>query len=164
MRGTTYVGLMVLAGGCLGPPMDVREHWYPAASPYGIGSNYAWTTEGIGKIRYSPDYLRLLRVHVDRVLGAKGYVLTDASEADFLVRTVINKREHASETGHEYYDQATVTIDVLQRRGKRLLWRGFLQTRIAYDLPPAKRRKRLRFGVDEILRNFPAPRDSSDDH
>ena len=163
MRRMAFVGLAVLAGGCnSGPPMEFKQFWLPAASPYGLGSSYAWVRvqdEG----GYSPDYQHLLHEHVDRVLGAKGYLLADAKTADFWVRTYFGKRTHSPETGHGSFDQVKVAIEALQPGTGTVLWRGLLQTRIAYDLPPINRRQRLKIGVEQILKDLPPPRMSSRD-
>ncbi len=90
-------------------------------------------------------------------------LLADAKTADFSVRTYFGRRTHSPETGHGSFDQVKVAIEALQPGTGTVLWRGLLQTRIAYDLPPIKRRKRLKFGVEQILKDLPPPRDSSSD-
>ena len=157
MRIMAAAGLAVMAGGCSpGPTMDVRQFWFPAASPYGFSGSYAWV-EAESEGGYSPDYHRLLRGHVDRVLGAKGYSLADPNKADFWVSTYFGRRTNA-DPGHESFDQAAIVIEALERGSGTVLWRGWLQTRIAYDMSPAKRRARLRIGIEKILKDFPAPR------
>ena len=177
MRRMAFAGLAMLAGGCTDPPMKISNNWFPAAppymavkhfwspaaNPYGLGGSYAWV-EAEDEGGLNPAYQGLLRGHVDRVLGAKGYALADANKADFWLSTYIDRRTRSGDTGyHEAFDQATVVLEALQQGEGTVLWRGALQTRLAYDLPPAKRRKRLKIGVEKILKDFPGPRDSSGD-
>ncbi len=166
MRRMAFAGLAVLAvlaGGCnSGPRMEFKQFWLPAASPYGLGGSYAWVRvqkEG----EYNPDYQSLLHEHVDRVLGAKGYRLADAKTADFWVRAYFGKSTHSPETGHGSFDRVRVAIEALQPGTGTVLWRGLGKTRVAYDLPPIKRRKRLKFAVEQILKDLPPPRESSGD-
>ncbi len=143
--------------------MKVEQVWFPAASPHGLGGNYAWADAEIGG-DYNPDYQRLVRGHVDRVLGAKGYLLADAEEADFWVSTFFGKRTRSADTDHhDPFDQAIFVVEALQPGGGTVLWRGRIKTRLAYDLPPVKRRQRLKIGVEKILKDIPAPHDSSGD-
>ena len=163
MRNLALACITVMAGGCnTGPPMDVKQYWFPAASPYGLAGSYAWV-KAKDDDGYNPDYQRLLQEHVDRVLGEKGYLLTDTEKADFWVRSYFGRSARSVDTGHESFDQATVVIEALQQGSATVLWRGLLETRIAYHLPPIKRRERLKIGVERIFKDFPPPRDSSGD-
>ena len=161
MRATALACLVVLTSGCsTGSLMQVEQFWFPAASPYGLGASYAWVSSQ-DEDGYNPDYQRLLQEHADRVLGAKGYRLTNAEAAGFWIRTQFGK--HLRTTGRDSFDQATVVIEALEQGTGTVLWRGLLQTRIEYDLPPIKRRERLKIGVEQILKDLPPPRMSSRD-
>lgn len=153
------VGLGLWVVGCSsGPQMEVRHFWYPAASPYGLGSGYAWL-DGENEDGFSPDYRKLLREHVESVLQSKGYALSEVKDAGFLATTYFGRQTRSAETGLQSFDQGVIIIDFLDKPSRAPLWRGRLMTRIEYDLPPAARRKRLRIGVEKILKGLPGPRD-----
>ena len=101
MRKLAIACLAVLAGGCnSGPPMEVTKYWFPAASPYGLAGSYAWV-KAKDDNGYNPDYQRLLQEHVDRVLGAKGYLLTDAETAEFWVRSYFGRSTRSVDTNDQ---------------------------------------------------------------
>ena len=61
----------------------------------------------------------------------------------------------ATETYVDQYDEATLILDIVDRRSRKLVWRGSTSARVRAEETPDKRDQRTRQAVDAILAKFP---------
>ncbi len=117
-----------------------------------------------------------IRAAVDETLSAKGFQRADLADADFMVAYFIEYKRKLSSgsvsvgmgrssygrhggvgygTGVSEYDQAILTIDMLNPADEKMIWRG-VGSRSAYDgSSPAKATKTVNESVSKILKKFP---------
>lgn len=56
------------------------------------------------------------------------------------------------------YDQGMLTIDVINPRNKKLMWRGMAEQRLVWDNDPRKTTQRIKETVTAVLAKFPPKR------
>ena len=117
-----------------------------------------------------------IRNAVDATLAVKGFRSGDRADADFLVAYfVAHKRKLSSgsvsvgmgrgsygryggvgyNTGVSEYDQAILTIDILDPTAEKMVWRG-VGARSTYEgSNPEKSTKIINEAVEKILKKFP---------
>ncbi len=121
-----------------------------------------------------------IRGSVDTLLAGRGYQKALPARADFLVAyhaaidrkldiQAINRYYGAgprrgglvvTDTVVREYDAGTLLLDVVDRRSRKLLWRGSVQARITNQASPAERTERVRNAVTQLLEKFPPPEDT----
>ena len=118
---------------------------------------------------------------VQAELIAKGYRKVEAeAEADFMVgyHSLLQDKMSAKTVNDFYgyqgvwsngywyqpglpqtyvyeYEQGTLLLDIVDAESQRLVWRGSAQAELDRNPSPAKREKRLKNAVAEILKGFP---------
>ena len=118
-----------------------------------------------------------IRAAVDTHLATKGYKKDFADKADFLVayHAAINHKLDIATVDRYYgpgprwagmvvtdttvreWDQGTLILDVVDRRSRKLLWRGSVQAQVTNRASPAERTERVRAAVAQMLEKFPPP-------
>jgi hypothetical protein len=129
-----------------------------------------------------------IREAVDAVLADNGYRRSDRSQADFLVGYYYKVRQRTetrdrSRTGvgvgmgtgsrgsfgsigigiglggrDREYNQGMLTIDVINPRDNKLMWRGMAEQRLIWDSNPRKTTQRINETVAAVLAKFPPKR------
>lgn len=152
---------------------------YDPATGFQSLRSWAWAARQAVETeeRRIPDPLRDRRIEeaIADLLAEKGFSLVDRDAADFLVTFHV-----AVEKGFEYsevpvtigywgywggfygtrayvntYQERSLLIDVLDRDGETLLWRGVGVERLRDYASPAEREKNIRAVVTAILERFP---------
>ena len=172
--------LVMLLAGCASQRVDWDYDTSVAVQQQMAGwKNYAWVSEEDGqKLPYHLDGLqdRRVRAAVNLDLQAKGFVLVEESDADFLVNYLTKTRtrreeNHVStslgygvnswgvgmraETQVRDYDEGSLLIDFVDPDTRELVWRGRSQARIPDRSTPEKRTEQIKKAVDSILQGFP---------
>lgn len=124
-----------------------------------------------------------IRESVDNSLSNKGYKKVALSKADYLVAyhyVIRDKDGHnygprsgvsigaasggrgsyggislGFGSGSGDYDQSELTIDVIEPKSGRILWRGVAKRKIISQTDPKKRTQRINETVSAILKKFP---------
>jgi hypothetical protein len=172
-----FAGSLLLLAGC--SSVTVRRD-YDSSLDFSTLKTFAWQhaeQPKIGNSRIDNDLLdERIRKAVDDILAKKGFIRVDSTEADFLI---VYYRDYRSRLGGSSvsvgmgggssgryggvgynsdvseYDQAILTIDVLNPADEKLIWRG-VGTRIAYDgSSPKKMTRIVNEAVAKILKKFP---------
>ncbi|MEN7973085.1 MAG: DUF4136 domain-containing protein [Verrucomicrobiota bacterium] len=172
--------LVVFAGvfaGC--SSISVRRDYDTSADFSGL-KKFAWQyaeQPETGDPRIDNDLIDArIRRAVDETLEAKGFQSSDAANADFLVVYFVEYKRRLNsgsisfglgggragrhggvgyDTGVSEYDQASLTIDMIDPVGKKMIWRG-VGDRSAYDgSSPEKMTKIINASVAKILKGFP---------
>ncbi len=123
-----------------------------------------------------------VRAAVERTLTAKGYVLTDADSADFMVSWLgaIDKKIQVETMDNFYspygygplgmdpfwgdriqtvvreYEEGTLIVDILDPKQHKLIWRGVGKERLDTKSSPEAVTKGINKAVTAILKDFPA--------
>lgn len=146
---------------------------------------YAWLepSEAEQSTGYKTDALIDQRIHnaVNRVLQQRGYrqlVPPNNAQADFLVsyftsvKTRYEEHQVTTSLGYGYgywgmggttdlqvqdYEEATLVINVVDPKSKKVLWSGSYKARLQDNLSPQERIKRIDEQVAAILTGFPRP-------
>ena len=123
---------------------------------------------------------------IDRQLATKGLTRTDSDTADLYVayQVAVNQEKQMTtwDTGYgmgpgwggRYYggyygggmststtstiNIGTVAIDMYDRAGKQLVWRGMASKQLDPKAKPEKRQKNLDKGMAKLLKNYPPPK------
>ena len=123
---------------------------------------------------------------IDRQLATKGLTRTDSDNADLYVayQVAVNQEKQMTtwDTGYgmgpgwggRYYggyygggmststtstiNIGTVAIDMYDRAGKQLVWRGMASKQLDPKAKPEKRQKNLDKGMAKLLKNYPPPK------
>jgi hypothetical protein len=117
-----------------------------------------------------------IRKAVDNALSARGFQPTDRADADLLVAYFVEYKRKLSSgsvsvsagrrsygryggvgynTGISEYDQAILTIDIIDPAAEKMIWRG-VGSRSAYDgSSPGKMTEIVNESVSKILKKFP---------
>ena len=129
-----------------------------------------------------PNIRQAVRNAVEESLAAKGYVMTERQQADFLVtwfgaiEQKIKKenidhfyspygygtlfRDPAFNTGSPQkireYEKGTIIIDIVDPKSQKVIWRGNGSGRLAEDQPEQTVLRNLNRSVTTILAPFPA--------
>lgn len=145
--------------------------------------HYAWVEEESGdKVRVTkPQVGRNVVSSVDRHLSRKGYVLTEKSEADFLVswfgrvkdKVAQNNIDHFYNTygygalaatqpemvaeggGSRNFSKGTLIIDLLDAKTKKVIWRGTATDTIVADMSEGDVAAYIERSVRQVLSGFP---------
>lgn len=131
----------------------------------------------------SPLVENRIRRAIDRALAGQGYRKTTPERADFLVAYYYRVREGGGESGRRVhtgvgigggshgtftsfgigiglggrrgYKDDVLTIDFLDPRNNRLIWRGTAEERLVWSNDPDKTTERINKTVNAILSKFP---------
>ena len=123
---------------------------------------------------------------IDRQLATKGLTRTDSDNADLYVayQVAVNQEKQMTtwDTGYgmgpgwggRYYggyygggmststtstiNIGTLAIDMYDRAGKQLVWRGMASKQLDPKAKPEKRQKNLDKGMAKLLKNYPPPK------
>jgi hypothetical protein len=123
---------------------------------------------------------------IDRQLATKGLTRTDSDTADLYVayQVAVNQEKQMTtwDTGYgmgpgwggRYYggyygggmststtstiNIGTLAIDMYDRAGKQLVWRGMASKQLDPKAKPEKRQKNLDKGMAKLLKNYPPPK------
>jgi len=166
--------LLVLTG-CAG--VQVTTDYDPSVD-FTLLQDYAWM-EGEREQPSDPRVDNTLldtriRNAIDAEMAAKGFDVTSADRADFLVgyhAAIQNKIDAYTMSNfggyrpgwgtgysdvHVYeYEEGSLVIDFVDPETGNLLWRGAAQAEVNRSLTPEKREMRIRAAVEKILARFP---------
>jgi hypothetical protein len=161
--------------------IDIASDWDPEVD-FSKLSTYDWMPEPgpTGPGPGSNDSLTIDRVHrsVDRILAARGYVLTPTGTPDFLVGyygaveskldvTTLNDYYGyrpgwgyagyggSSRTYVREYEQGTLILDISNPHNSKLMWRGSAQAEVSQTETPEEREAIINEAVGLILKRFP---------
>lgn len=157
-------GAILLAGGALATPgcsgpaiLRVTSYWGEAINLYGTGRTFAWAprNEGEPLPHRNPSFDSVLREAVSRVMQRKGYVHTEPGSADMWLDYRVGMEVSQPRATIEYVEEASLAIDVLEPRSRRIIWVGTALVRLDHSTPPHLRRKRIQSGVSRVLAQFP---------
>ena len=183
MRRLLTLLVFVIAAGCAqlqtGSEMD-------KATDFAALHKFGWLHE-VDKeaedVRLNdPAVRQTVRTAIEQALEAKGYVLTDRQQADFLVTWfgAIEQKIKRENIDHFYapygygtlyrnpvlntespqkiqeYEEGTIIIDAVDPESRRLIWRGSGSGRIQGDQPEQTALRNLNRSVTKILDPFPA--------
>jgi len=172
--------LALATAGCAG--FSVSSDYDPQADFSGYRSWYWLPPSPTGDHRIDNDLVAArIRRAVEASMAARGFAKTGTGEGDFGVgyhgaiqgkidvQTIDRYYGYgpgwgrygagyggiATETYVDQYDQATLILDVVDRRSQKLVWRGSGSARVVEDETPQRRDERARKIVDAILAEFP---------
>jgi hypothetical protein len=172
-----FAGSLILLAGCSSVTVS-RD--YDSSLDFSSLKTFAWQHDEqpkVGASRIDNDLLdERIRTATEDLLSKKGFQRVDRAEADFLIVYHRDYRSRLSGSsfsagvgGGSYgrhggvgyssdiseYDQAILTIDMLNPQDENLIWRG-VGTRIAYNgSSPKKMTKLVNEWVAKILKKFP---------
>jgi hypothetical protein len=180
-RQSTIVFLFVLMLGCSG--LDVKRD-YDTSTDFQRIKTYAWQSP-MGKVPGDTlDNNSLvdtrIRKAVNAALSGRGYREESAENVDCLIAThyVVDKEPEPDQvrtgiglgmgsggtfgslgiglgSGHQDVERETLTIDVIDSRSGKLLWRGFTEQRLERSSDPKKAEARINATAKAILSKFP---------
>lgn len=180
MRALTALLWATACLACQAGLPKVQSHSYYDDATDFSKRRYAWldarpTTEGETRAQ-DPRVHEAIRVAIDSVLAAKGFLLSPPAQADFLVTYHLAVREALATTtiNREYYgddwdfteprtrvtryEKGRLVIDVSDAGSRRVVWRGDGQARLQEPPPPPDvARRNAYYAVTEILAEFPPP-------
>lgn len=157
--------LALLSAGCAGLRHTVD---YAPAARFSELETYEWAEAADGK--EASDLDARVRAVFDRILRARGYVMVTANP-DFLLHVHLGPRGiHFEESYRELryrpseglpggldqrvYDSDALILDVIDRRGRVLIWRGATTRAFARD-DPDRLFLRVELAAEVLLREFP---------
>jgi hypothetical protein len=105
-------------------------------------ASYAWATDdqfatGDPRLDNNEFFESRLRANVERILGARGFEKASAATADLVihyhasaaqkidVNALDRQYGYCEECHSSIYDAGTITIDLVDARANRLVWRGW---------------------------------------
>jgi len=167
----------VLISGC--SSVMVKRDYDPSVD-FSAWTTYAWQHEQqpkTGRARVDNDLLdRRIRAAVDAELAAKGFSTVDKADAHFTVAYFVEYKQRLSgntwvfgvgswfhdgygsvgyNTAITEYDEAWLTIDLLDGRTSKMLWRGVGVRSTYEDSDPATVTEIVNKAVKRILSDFP---------
>lgn len=154
------VGMISLSSGCAAAgTSSVKVFWDPIKKMAPVKTNYTWAPDPLitdSLKDRNPGMDVAIRENVDYVLGDKGFHQGGGNAPGFWVRYGIARGTRLAETGHESWDEAALAIDVLDPQDGKIIWRGWVTTRMNYTLDPESTRARLQAVIRKILNEFPS--------
>jgi len=156
-------GTAIMAG-CAEAEPDAISWYYGASIRYnGLGSTFAWSPQESEQRPYhhhgNPQFEQFVRTAIEKALEAKGFAPAAGGPANFWIDYRIGKHEveDSSVNPHgEVFEEGTLVLDVLDPKAGGLIWRGVIEGRIDDTAPPDIREKRLRLGVQGLMKDFPS--------
>ena len=117
-----------------------------------------------------------IRNAINATLSSKGFEITKSAEADFLVAYFVDHQRKLSSssvsmgmgrgsagryggvgyhTGVSEYEQANLTIDMIDQKTEKMIWRGVGARSVYEGSNPQKSTKIINEAVAKILKKFP---------
>lgn len=183
MNRSTFLSLAA-AGMLTGCSSIMVDRDYDPSFRFGALKTFAWKhavqpKTGLARIDNDLNDQRIRRA-VDAELQAKGFVPAEQSAADFLVEYFADYQQRIESSGSTVslgvgrgsagrtgavgwssgavvsdYEEAQLTIDILNPETGRIVWRGRGRRRAASSASPEKTDARTRESVKKILKAFP---------
>ena len=179
LQRLALLSLLVLAGCATGP--QVSSDSDPQADFAAYRSFAFYTPLAVEPKGYSTPSSNLMKAAVRREMAARGYVY-DESAPDLLVNinAYVSERQDVvsmPEVNYSYYysyranayfavpfwsertsvhryREGTLNVDLVDARGKRLVWEGVAVGRVA-RLKPGEREQRINSTIAEIFAQYP---------
>jgi len=176
-RGFLLVVSAALFSGCSSVSVQVD---HDDSTDFTMLKTFAWQyveQPQTGNPRIDNDLIdERVRAAVDAVLAAKGLLLVEKADADFLVSYFIDYKQRISgssirfgigtgragryggvgyDTGVSDYEEGHLTIDFLDPAEEKTIWRGVGKRRTYESSSPEKTTKVVNSAVFAILKKFP---------
>jgi hypothetical protein len=156
-------GAVMFAGCSEAGPEAITWRYGPAIRYAGLGETFAWFPHNPRQMAYhyhgNTQFEQLVHRTLEGALTAKGFQPAADKSANFWIDYRLGKRdvEDSNINPHgEVFQEGSLVLDVLDPKTSELIWRGVVQARIDDTAPPVVREKRLRLGIERLMRDFPA--------
>jgi hypothetical protein len=173
-RGAAVLGVLWLAlQACSSVSV---KHDYDRGVDFQAYKTYAWSETEMpdDELAKNPLVKKRVQLAVDKVLGSKGYSLTETDQADFVVvaHAGIKERMRIQDYGRygwydpwwgpyggrvdvSYYEEGTLVIDIVDAKKKELVWRGTATGIVRKYAKPEKMQEDINEDAGKILAGFP---------
>jgi hypothetical protein len=171
-----YAAVLLAALAACASPISVGAD-YDRQADFSAWKSWAFASPA----QAAPDALvdRRIRAAVEKVLAERGYAQAPADAADFLVghQTQVKQETSVISSGYDpywgprysyrgshwghssvdvyQYDVGTLWLDLLDRRGGFVAWRGRASATLDDSLEPQERDARVEEAVRKMLAQFP---------
>jgi hypothetical protein len=164
----SLVLLLSFFAGCGSNGLGKVEHYWAegaTAREFNRGTVYQWFVASSmfgtdrGQPKVAEDVDRLIRELIDDGMQRRGFVLpAEKQSATYWVNYRVHQRTDQAQTGHDSWEVGVLAIELSDAKGGELVWRGWAEAKLEFNLAPEVRRRKIALAVDKILDGLVKPK------